>query len=98
MPESTAQLLVVLLVALVVVGFVVWPIVVRRRDAGRHPAVAVDADRVEARIADYRRALRQRTICERCLYANPEDSRYCAECGARLPAAGSASDAGDPAA
>ena len=76
----------------------IWPMVARRRDAHRHPAAAVDADHVEARIADYRRALRQRTVCERCLFANAEDSRYCAECGARLPAAGTADEVGGPAA
>lgn len=90
MAESTVQLLVALVVALVVVGFVVWPMVSKRRGVSSEPTAVVDSDRVEARIADYRRALRRRTVCRRCLYANPDDSRFCAQCGERLPAADAA--------
>lgn len=90
MPQSTAQILVVVAVALGVVAFVAWPLLSKRRDlAGA--AAAIDAQRIEDRITDYRRALRQRTVCERCLYANPDGSRFCAQCGARLPAGGAGS-------
>lgn len=40
----------------------------------------------EAEIERYRHALRAGTVCRRCGRANPDDSRYCAECGRRLPA------------
>lgn len=53
------------------------PIANRRRD----PA---DTERV---IEEYRRALRQGTVCRRCGRANPEESRFCAECGRRIRAA-----------
>ena len=42
--------------------------------------------RIEERIAEYRQALRRRTVCERCLYANAQSSRFCAECGRALAA------------
>lgn len=99
MPESTIQLLVALVVALAVVGFVAWPMVSKRRAAPGEAVAGVDPARVEARIADYRRALRRRTVCRRCLYANPDDSRFCAQCGERLPAADAAgADVANPSA
>ena len=78
------QLVVVAVVVLAVLAFVAWPLLDRK---SRAPARAVDADRIEARILEYRAALRHRTLCGRCLYANPDASRFCAQCGARLEAA-----------
>ena len=79
-----AYAVVVGLIVLAVIAFIGWPLLERGRAAA---ASAVDLDRVEARILEYRAALRRRTLCGRCLYANPEASRFCAQCGSRLPAA-----------
>lgn len=77
---DVVQVLLVTAVALAVVAFVVWPMLERTRT----PGAAVDIDRIERRILEYREALRRGTVCERCLYANPNASRFCAQCGARL--------------
>jgi hypothetical protein len=92
-------MLVAIVIALAVIAFVAWPLVARRA-TGRATAASsssvVDTDRIEERIGEYRQALRRRTVCERCLYANPQSSRFCAECGARLPAADTAGSATRP--
>lgn len=77
---------IIIAIALAVVAFIVWPMLDRKRGAGAD-AGKVDLDRVEQRIQEYRAALRRRTVCETCLYANADGSRFCADCGARLPAA-----------
>ncbi len=82
-----AQLIVGAIVVLAVVAFVGWPLLERK---SRSVARAVDLDRIEARVLEYRAALRRRTLCERCLYPNPDASRFCAQCGQRLPAAAQA--------
>ena len=79
------QILIALGIALVVVAFIVWPMLERRHGTGAPQRV--DLDHVERRILEYRAALRRRTLCERCLYANPPASRFCGQCGARLAAA-----------
>ena len=73
-------------IVLAVIAFVVWPMFAghRRTDAA---GGAVDDARIEKRIAEYREALRRRTVCESCLYANDAGARFCAECGTRLGAA-----------
>ena len=82
------EIVVIAAIVLAVLGFIVWPMVTRPHRAAPH--TEVDADRIEARIGEYRAALRRRTVCERCLYANVESARFCAECGTRLPAAAKA--------
>ena len=82
---DSAQVLIALAFALAVVAFVVWPLLERRPAAGG--AREVDLERVERRILEYREALRRRTVCGTCLYANPPASRFCAQCGARLASA-----------
>ena len=79
------EIVVIAVIVLAVLGFIVWPMISRQHPAAPH--AAVDADRMEARIGEYRAALRRRTVCERCLYANVEGARFCAECGTRLSAA-----------
>jgi ribosomal protein L40E len=44
-------------------------------------------DAVEAEVLRYREAVRAGTVCRKCGQANPVDSEYCYECGARLPLA-----------
>jgi hypothetical protein len=39
---------------------------------------------VREEIALYRTALRAGTVCDRCLQANPEGSRFCSACGRKL--------------
>lgn len=48
---------------------------------------AVADDEVEREIERYRTAVRAGTVCRRCGQANPADSAFCFECGARLPLA-----------
>lgn len=70
-------------IVLAVIAFVAWPMIGGRRratDAGG----PVDDARIERRIREYREALRRRTVCESCLYANAAGARYCAECGSPL--------------
>ena len=82
------QVVVVAGVVLAVLAFVAWPALRRQQEPAR--AHAIDPARIEGRITEYRAALRRGTVCERCLFPNREGSRFCAECGARLPAAGPA--------
>ena len=82
-----AQIVVVVGIVLAVGAFVVWPMVGKRRahaPGGHVP----DEARIEARIGEYRAALRRRTVCDSCLFANAEGARFCAECGSRLPSVG----------
>ena len=74
-------------IVLAVVAFVAWPMIAGRRHAAPTGAAAVDDAHIERRVTEYREALRRRTVCESCLYANAADARYCAECGSRLGAA-----------
>lgn len=89
------ELLIVAAIALAVVAFILWPVLGRARpdDGPAGAASAVDLDRLERRIGEYRDALRRRTVCERCLFANPDASRFCAQCGVRLGAADAQRDA-----
>ena len=82
---DVAQMTIVGIIALGVLAFVAWPMLGRRRShAG---AAGLELDRIEARIGEYRAALRRDTVCLDCLFANVEGARFCAECGSRLPAA-----------
>lgn len=54
---------------------------------GAPPPPLHDEAALEAELARYRAALRAGTLCDRCRQANPAASRFCAECGRRLPAA-----------
>ena len=36
---------------------------------------------IDELVVAYRNALKSGTLCDRCLYANPPKSRYCADCG-----------------
>ena len=74
-------------IVLAVVAFVAWPVLTAGRRRGAGSGAAADISRIERRITEYREALRRRTVCESCLYANVAGARYCAECGARLATA-----------
>lgn len=47
--------------------------------AGQKPALS--DEQIDQEVARYRKAIRNHTLCERCLTANPVGSRYCADCG-----------------
>jgi hypothetical protein len=52
----------------------------------RKPAAAVfhSDGEIRAEVERYRAAIKARTLCDRCLSANPAKSNYCAECGTAL--------------
>lgn len=74
----------ILLIVTAAVGAVSIPLFRPRRSA----AASVPAGRrypddasIDAAVARYRDARRAGTVCERCHFANPADSRFCADCG-----------------
>ena len=83
---DVTQIVVVAGIVLAVGAFVVWPMFAARQ-AQAVAANVIDDARIEARIGEYRAALRRRTVCDSCLFANVDGARFCAECGARLPVA-----------
>lgn len=56
-------------------------------DVTHRPPARADEDAIEAEVMRYRGAVRAGTVCRKCGQANPVDSAYCYECGARLPIA-----------
>lgn len=82
------DLLLVLLVAAAGGAAVLWP-VYRPGAPSRRPAPlpALDDDSLDREVARYREALRAGTVCARCRFASPPGSRFCADCGNRLPGA-----------
>jgi hypothetical protein len=72
-----------IMAALVVIGAlaaVAWPLL--RRD--RTDPVFLDDAALEQRITSYRTALKNGTVCPRCLRDNPDNARFCLECGRAL--------------
>lgn len=65
-------------IAVVALGAVLLPLL--RKDEVRVGPKLSD-EQLDEQIRTYRSALRNDTLCERCLYANPAKSRYCADCG-----------------
>lgn len=51
------------------------------------PRDTIADDELELEIERYRAAVRAGTVCAKCGQANPADSLFCFECGARLPLA-----------
>ena len=52
-------------------------------DTTDHPQ-QYDEDELELEVQRYRTAVRAGTVCRKCGQANPADSAFCFECGARL--------------
>ncbi|MBI4410190.1 MAG: zinc ribbon domain-containing protein [Gemmatimonadetes bacterium] len=77
------EILIPLLIAVAGIAAVLYPIVRPRSGAGAAPPAEAE---LEEEVRRYREALRAGTICPRCRNANPAGSRFCAECGRRLPA------------
>lgn len=44
----------------------------------------VTVEELDEEVQRYRDAVKADTLCDRCLYANPPKSRYCADCGRAL--------------
>ncbi len=72
-----SQTILIAVLALIALGAVAFPVL-----AGRERYL--DNRAFEADLRRYRNALRAGTLCEACRTANPEGSRYCAECGRSL--------------
>jgi hypothetical protein len=80
---------VVVLLAVASVGAVLYPLI-RREAAAPDPILVVrpdDPPPTRKEVDRYRAALRRGTLCRGCGLANPEGSRFCAECGHRLESA-----------
>lgn len=86
------EIVIVAIVALLAVAAVLYPIV--RPAGGRRAPVIEDAATLDAELGRYRAALRAGTLCLECGQPNPDDSTFCAQCGARLIAGRFAADAG----
>lgn len=53
-------------------------------DVTTHDEPAAGGDDIEREVLRYRVAVRAGTVCRKCGQANPADSAFCFECGARL--------------
>ena len=49
-----------------------------------HPVGFKNDGEIRTEVDRYRSALKAKTLCERCLTANPAKSNYCSECGRGL--------------
>lgn len=96
------EMLAIALIVLVAFAAVLVPLLRRRGDGSSAPehaspdAAAADTpasgesagdETIEQEVLRYREAVRADTVCGKCGQANPPDSAYCFECGARLPRA-----------
>lgn len=81
------EIILVLLIAAAGVAAVILP-AIRGGAARQRPApVRVrfrDNAALDAEVERYRAALRAGTVCARCRFANPSESRFCADCGRPL--------------
>ena len=77
---SGMETIIVLLIVLGAVGLVATPLLRTRKTAVAHamPVIPLGDDD----------AIRAGTLCGRCRFANPEGSRFCADCGAALSEGG----------
>lgn len=73
------------LIGAVSVGFVLAPVFRARRTAASGLPSDLDDDWLDREVERYREAVRAGTVCGSCRFANPAGSRYCADCGRRLP-------------
>ena len=71
-------------VVVAVVAFVAWPMITGGPKHATGAGVTLDEARIERRITEYREALRRRTVCETCLYANVAGARWARRLPRRL--------------
>jgi hypothetical protein len=71
---------IVLVIVTFAAGAVLWPLV-------KKPArnATFSEQELDERVAAYRAAIKGRTLCDRCLTANPTGSRFCYNCGQATP-------------
>jgi hypothetical protein len=74
------EVAIIVAIAAVAIGVVVFPLVTR----GTEDIVPLSEEALNEQVARYRDAIRRSTLCDRCLTANPVDSKFCAECGRAL--------------
>jgi hypothetical protein len=74
------EIVIGVLVAIVAIALIGYPLFYAR------PVARTFASEGEIRqeVDRYRAAIKARTLCERCLAANPAKSNYCSECGTSL--------------
>lgn len=75
------EIAVIVAIAIVAIGVVVLPLL-RKSDA--HAGTHLSDAEIDAEVARYRAAIKSSTLCDRCLAANPEASRFCGDCGREL--------------
>ena len=74
------ELLVGALVAIAAVALIAYPLF---HDRPVSRTFASDGE-IRQETERYRSAIKARTLCERCLHANPAKSNYCSDCGSAL--------------
>ena len=74
---ETAIIVAVVLLALAVV---LYPLFADRQRVARF---ATDGE-IRQEVDRYRAAMKNKTLCERCLMPNPAKSNYCSDCGRAL--------------
>jgi hypothetical protein len=74
---ETAIIVAVVLLALAVV---LYPLFADKKRVARF---ATDGE-IRQEVDRYRAAIQSKTLCERCLTANPAKSNYCSDCGRAL--------------
>jgi hypothetical protein len=67
-------------VAIVAIALIGYPLFYDRPVAR---TFASDGE-IRNEVERYRASIKARTLCERCLTANPAKSNYCSDCGAAL--------------
>jgi hypothetical protein len=86
------EIVVMIVLGLIVAGYVLIPFDRNRRvvawDWDGTGVSSLREDRraeVETEVQQYREALKEGTLCDRCGTANAAGSRFCGECGRPLP-------------
>jgi hypothetical protein len=74
------EIVIGVLVAMIAIVLIGYPLIYER------PVTRTFASDGEIRqeVERYRAAIKARTLCERCLTANPAKSSYCSHCGSAL--------------
>ena len=68
------------LVALIAIALVGYPLFYDRPETR---TFASDGE-IRQEVERYRASIKTKTLCDRCLSANPAKSNYCSDCGAAL--------------
>ena len=68
------------LVAIITIALVGYPLVYDRPETR---TFASDGE-IRQEVERYRASIKAKTLCDRCLSANPAKSNYCSDCGSAL--------------